>query len=90
MTGPLGVYRGLDLTADQKSKMSDLMKKYKSKLRSFDHRMHLEGLLTPEQKKARQQAVKEARDAGKDPATFPMRATRPCTHRSAENQADKG
>ena len=66
LTGPLGVYRGLDLTADQKSKMSDLMKKYKSKLRSFDHRNALEGLLTPEQKKARQQAVKEARDAGKD------------------------
>jgi Spy/CpxP family protein refolding chaperone len=64
-SGPLSFLNGLDLTADQKSKVADVMKEYGPKLQ--DARKAMESIITPEQKKAREKAVKEAKAAGKTP-----------------------
>jgi Spy/CpxP family protein refolding chaperone len=52
----------LDLTADQKAKVADLKKEYAPKFEEL--RKKAEDLLTGDQKKARDTARKEAREAG--------------------------
>ena len=64
-SGPLGFLNGLELTAEQKSKLADLMKEYKPKL--DDAQKAIESIITPEQKKAGDKAAKEAKEAGKTP-----------------------
>jgi len=65
MGGPLSFLKGIDLTADQKSKLSNLMQEYKPKL--VDTAKLFDSVLTPDQKKAREEAMKAAKDAGKGP-----------------------
>ena len=59
--GPLNFLKGLNLTADQKTKIEGLLKEYRPKLKEDWQAM--ESLLTPEQKKARQDAVEAAKTA---------------------------
>ena len=69
-TPPFPFLKGLDLTADQKTKLDALKKEYQPKFQDF--RKTMESILTPEQKEARKeaaykahQAVKEAQEAVK-------------------------
>ena len=56
--------KGLDLTADQKSKVKELRKEYKPKFE--DLRKAREAIFTAEQKKARDEAADKAKEAGKN------------------------
>jgi Spy/CpxP family protein refolding chaperone len=53
----------LDLTADQKAKIDELQKQYGSKLQEGFQKQ--QALLTDEQRKAQQEAMRAAREAGK-------------------------
>ncbi|MBI5757327.1 MAG: hypothetical protein HZA46_02270 [Planctomycetales bacterium] len=55
--------KDLDLTADQKEKLAALTKEYTPKLTELSEKVN--GILTADQKKARQEAAKEAKDSGK-------------------------
>ena len=55
--------KGLTLTDDQKAKLAELKKEYAPKLKEAVAK--LEGVLTAEQKKAREEATKAAKAAGK-------------------------
>ena len=55
--------KDLNLTDDQKAKLEDLKKEYASKIK--DPGQVMQGLLTEDQKKARDDAMKAAKDAGK-------------------------
>jgi Spy/CpxP family protein refolding chaperone len=57
------VVKGLDLTADQQAKLSDLNKKYSPQLKALADKR--DGVLTDQQKKDRDEAVKAAKAAGK-------------------------
>jgi len=59
----LKMLESLSLTPDQKAKIEDLKKQYGPKF--ADAEKNLESILTPEQKKARHDAVKAAKAAGK-------------------------
>jgi len=68
--GPRGdwftmVARDLNLTDEQKAKVDDLRKELGPKFAEIQKKR--EGVLTDENKKARDEAVKAARDAGKSP-----------------------
>ncbi len=63
MPSPFDVLKGLNLTDEQKAKVDDLKKEYGPKLKEAHQK--LECLLTADQKKAREEAVKEAKAAGK-------------------------
>jgi Spy/CpxP family protein refolding chaperone len=54
--------KDLKLTDDQKAKLADLKKEYAPKLKEANEK--LDGVLTDEQKKARDAAMKAAREAG--------------------------
>jgi Spy/CpxP family protein refolding chaperone len=56
---------GINLTDDQKSKLADLKKEYAPKQKEIADK--LAAVPTAEQKKARDEAIKEARDAGTRP-----------------------
>jgi Spy/CpxP family protein refolding chaperone len=62
MHGPWDMLRGLQLTDEQKAKVHEVMKEYGPKLKTAR-----DSILTDEQKKARDDAVKAAKDAGKKP-----------------------
>jgi Spy/CpxP family protein refolding chaperone len=53
----------LNLTDDQKVNLEEIKKEYAPKVKELEQKM--EGILTPEQKTARQEAVKAAKEAGK-------------------------
>jgi hypothetical protein len=55
--------KSIELTAEQKEKVAAINKKYAGKIAEF--RQQVAGLVTPEQRKARAEAIKAARDAGK-------------------------
>ncbi len=54
--------RGLTLTDEQKAKIEDVKKEFAPKVEEARKKMDV---LTPDQKKAREEAVKKARDEGK-------------------------
>ncbi len=54
---------GLELTAEQKEKLEELNKEYGPKLK--EARAKMDGIVTDEQKKARAEAMKAAKEAGK-------------------------
>jgi Spy/CpxP family protein refolding chaperone len=56
--------QGLDLTAEQKTKVEALKKEYAPKTGDFRKKMN--DILTADQKKARDDAMKAAKDAGKN------------------------
>jgi Spy/CpxP family protein refolding chaperone len=58
-----GMVKNLNLTDDQKAKLEEIKKEYGPKLKEAGQKM--ETILTPEQKKARQEAAKAAKQAGK-------------------------
>ncbi len=58
---PLGFLKAVNLTADQKAKIEGLLQEYGPKLK--EDRQAFESLLTPEQKKARQDAIDAAKAA---------------------------
>ena len=58
---PFDFLKGVNLTADQKAKIDALLKEYAPKLK--EDPQALENLLTPEQKKARQDAIDAAKAA---------------------------
>jgi Spy/CpxP family protein refolding chaperone len=60
MAGPFEMLKGLDLTADQKAKVKEVGKEFHSKMKAA-----ADSILTDEQKKARDEAIKSAKDAGK-------------------------
>jgi Spy/CpxP family protein refolding chaperone len=60
MAGPFEMLKGLDLTADQKAKVKEVGKEFHSKMKAA-----ADSVLTDEQKTARDEAVKAAKDAGK-------------------------
>jgi Spy/CpxP family protein refolding chaperone len=63
MVIPMGMLKCLNLTEDQKAKLETLKKEYAPKVKaSFEKHT---GILTEDQKKARQEAVKSAKAAGK-------------------------
>ncbi len=57
--------RDLNLTDEQKAKVQEVRKEFGPKLAEIQKKR--DGVLTDEQKKARDEAVKSARDAGKSP-----------------------
>ena len=57
--------KSLNLTDEQKAKLAELKKEYAPKFKEAAGK--LEGILTAEQKKARDEAVKTAKEAGKKP-----------------------
>ena len=61
LQGPFEFLKGVNLTADQKAKIDGLLKEYAPKLK--EDRQAIESLLTPEQKKARQDAIQAAEAA---------------------------
>ena len=63
MAGPWDVVKDLNLTSDQKTAVEALKKEYGPKLKEVHQKV--EGILTPEQKKARAEALKAANAAGK-------------------------
>jgi Spy/CpxP family protein refolding chaperone len=56
--------RGLNLTDDQKAKVKEITKEFAPKLKELAEKR--DGVLTADQKKAREDAVKAAKDAGKN------------------------
>jgi Spy/CpxP family protein refolding chaperone len=56
--------KGLNLTDEQKTKLAELKKEYAPKLKELAAKR--EGVTTAEQKKAREEAMKAAKAAGKD------------------------
>ena len=60
MMGPWDMVKGLDLTDEQKAKVKALRKEYEPKLKAA-----MDGVLTADQKQARDDAIKAAKDAGK-------------------------
>ena len=58
-----GILTGIDLTTEQKDKIEALKKEYGPKLKENAEKR--DGVLTADQKKAREDATKAARDAGK-------------------------
>lgn len=58
-----GMLKGLNLTDEQKTKVEALKKEYGPKFKEGSQGM--DGILTDEQKKAREEAVKAAKEAGK-------------------------
>jgi Spy/CpxP family protein refolding chaperone len=58
-----GMVRNLNLTDDQKAKLEEIKKEYAPKFKEAAEKS--EGILTPEQKTARKEAMKAAREAGK-------------------------
>jgi Spy/CpxP family protein refolding chaperone len=71
--GPFELLKGIDLTTEQKDKIKDLKKEYGPKLKELAEKA--EGVLTADQKKARDDAHKAAVDAGKKGREL-MQATR--------------
>ena len=59
---PTEMLKGLNLTDDQKAKLAELKKEYAPKFK--EEATKREGLLTDEQKKAREEAVKAAKASG--------------------------
>ena len=55
--------KGIELTAEQKPKVAEIEKEFAAKMK--EARENLDKVLTDEQKKARQEAQKEARTSGK-------------------------
>ncbi len=62
--GPFGMLNRLNLTDDQKVKVEEIEKEYAPKFK--EAMKNLESILTPEQKKARDEAFKAAHEAGKN------------------------
>ena len=60
---PKQLLEGLELSAEQKTKMEALNKEFGPKLK--EARAKMEGIVTDEQKKARAEAMKAAKEAGK-------------------------
>jgi Spy/CpxP family protein refolding chaperone len=60
---PAAMLKSLNLTDDQKAKVKEVMSEYGPKLKEAR-----ESILTADQKKARDDAAKAAKDAGKKPA----------------------
>jgi Spy/CpxP family protein refolding chaperone len=60
----LDLLNGLNLTDQQKSKLEEIRKEFGPKLSELSKKM--QGIYTEEQKKARDEAVKAAREAGKN------------------------
>ena len=58
------MFKGLNLTDDQKAKVEEIKKEYAPKVK--EARQKMESILTDEQKKARAEAAKAARAAGKN------------------------
>ncbi len=69
---PLAMLKGLDLSPDQKAKLEALRKEYQPRL--SDGKL-FESVLTPEQKKARREAAKAAKAAGKCPKEIQQAVT---------------
>lgn len=65
MMEPWRMLKGLNLADDQKAKLEELKKEYGPKLK--DDRQGLESILTADQKKVRDEALKAAKAAGKKP-----------------------
>ena len=63
MPGFPDFFKNLNLTDQQKAKLADLRKEYEPKFKANHEKM--ESILTPQQKKARDEAVKAAFAAGK-------------------------
>ena len=63
-TSPLPFLKGLNLSDEQKTKLAALKTEYQPKLNDCNL---FESILTPEQKKARSEAAKAAKAAGKSP-----------------------
>lgn len=61
--GMMRMFDGLDLTAEQKEKIQEIRKQFEGKV--ADARKKQDEILTPEQKKAREEAGKKAREEGK-------------------------
>lgn len=59
-----GMFKGLDLTDEQKTQIKELRKEYGPKLK--DARPNMDSLLTEEQKQARAEAMEAAKAAGKE------------------------
>lgn len=55
--------RGLNLSDDQKAKVEEIKKEYAPKFKALEEKR--EGVITADQKKARDEAAKAAKDAGK-------------------------
>ena len=60
---PFALLSRLNLSEEQKQKIENLRKEYEPKLAEL--RAKLEGILTEEQKKAREEAIKKAKESGK-------------------------
>jgi len=64
MMDPLAIVNRIpNLSDDQKQKIENLRKEYEPKLSEF--REKIEGVFTPEQKKAREEAIQKAKEQGK-------------------------
>ncbi len=68
MFGPMHLFKGLDLGDEQKEKFAELRKQYEPKLKDVAEK--LRGILTDEQKQARAEAAKAAKEAGKKGKEF--------------------
>lgn len=62
-TPMMWMFRGIDLTAEQKEKLQEIQKELGPKFAEI--RKEMSGILTEEQKAAREEAMKKAREAGK-------------------------
>ena len=65
MMGPWNFLKQLNLTDDQKAKVKELRKEYVPKFKAA-----ADSVLTPEQKKARDEAIAAAKTSGKKPGVF--------------------
>jgi Spy/CpxP family protein refolding chaperone len=83
----LGVLKGVDLTAEQKKQVAAVMKEYAPKLKEMHQKV--DGILTAEQKKAREEAVTEAKAAGKKGADL-YKAIHGAVKLTAEQKAQMG
>ena len=73
--------QGLNVTDDQKAKLREIQKEYTPKVEEM--RKKLDGVPTDEQRKARADAARQAREAGKDPTEVRLAA------REAEKLTDE-
>jgi Spy/CpxP family protein refolding chaperone len=76
--------KNLNLTDEQKAKLEEIKKEYAPKIKELEQTR--EGILTPEQKKARQEAMKAAKDAGKSRQEV-WQAGQAATNLTAEQKA---
>jgi Spy/CpxP family protein refolding chaperone len=78
--------KDLKLTDDQKAKLAELKKMYAPKTKALADKAA--SILTPDQKKARQEAMKAARESGKRPDRESIQATMKLTDAQKAKMAD--